>query len=252
MDNILSYGSQALIADTEDCDSDTYSMSSTRELVHYLVGYSSYSPAETIHDFDDSEDSDSDTDVDYDSDAEAQYISIPPESPWWKAPSETSASSGSISFDTLVEDDEDMPSNHSLEEVLQKQQYLVGLFHDELRRMVPDGAYDGSWLAEVDAKLLVAPVEAFEEACRDSMTVSSGSSPVEYEHKALPDVPIDFDDGDEDGDNALSDGEWVCSIALMWRVKATDLFHRNIHATHIVRIFSKLILTSTLDLSHTW
>lgn len=217
VENFLSYGGQTVIADAEDCDSDAYSMTSTRELVHYLVGYSSYSPADAIHEHDfndnDSEDTDSDTDVDYDSDAEAQYITIPPESQWWKAPSETSASSGSISFDTLVEDDSDsdMPSNHSLEEVLQKQQYLVGLFHDELRRMVPDPAYvyDGSWLAEVDAKLLVAPVEAFEDACRGSMTSSSSSSPTQYEHKPLPDVPVDFEDGDiEDDDSALSDGEW--------------------------------------------
>lgn len=205
-------------------------MSSTRELVNYLVGYSTYSPAavtDVIHDFDDSDSSDSDSshtdaeaDADYDYEAEAQYITIPHESPWWKAPSEASSassSSGSILFDhnTLVgsdtdaDTDVDMPSNHSLEEVLQKQQYLVGLFHDELRRMVPDGAYDESWLAEVDAKLLVAPVAAFEEACMGSMTVSPTAS--DYERKPLPDVPVDFgEDGDiEDDDAASLDGEWV-------------------------------------------
>jgi len=210
-DRFLSYGSETFIS--EDFSGDAYSMTSTRELVNYLVDFSSFSPkvAEVVHDFDDSDASDSDTDIDYDSDAEAQYITIPPESPWWKAPSENSSSSGSISFDTLVGDDEgyDAPSNHSLEEVLQKQQYLVGLFHDELRRIVPEGSYDDSWLAEVDAKLLVAPVEAFKDACRGSMTASTGPTPMEFERKPLPDVPVDFEeDGDIEDEGTDSPGEW--------------------------------------------
>ncbi|KAF7973037.1 hypothetical protein HWV62_16316 [Athelia sp. TMB] len=212
VDDYLSYGTETLIADNFDIDA--YPMTSTRELVNYLVGFSTFSPkiAEVVHDFDDSDASDSDTDVDYDSDAEAQYITIPPESPWWKAPSEASSSSGSISFATLVNDEEDCddaPSNHSLEEVLQKQQYLVGLFHDELRRMVPEGSYDDNWLAEVDAKLLVEPVEAFKDACRGSMAASTGPTPVELDRKPLPDVPVDFEeDGDIEDEGTDSPGEW--------------------------------------------
>jgi len=208
-DNLLSCGTEAFFA--SGLHSSAYSMSSTRELVNYLVEFSSLSPkvAEVIHDFDDSDSSDSDTDVDYDSDAEAQYITIPPESPWWKAPSEGS-SSGDISFDTLVNDDEydEIPSNHSLDEVLQKQQYLVGLFHDELRRIVPEGSYDDSWLAEVDAKLLVAPVEAFRDACKGSMATSAGPASTEFE-KPLPDVPVNFgEDGDIEDEDMASPGEW--------------------------------------------
>ena len=224
-------------------------MTSTRELVNYLVGFSSFSPkiAEVVHDFDDSDASDSDTDVDYDSDAEAQYITIPPESPWWKAPSEASSSSGSISFATLVNGDEDCdnaPSNHSLEEVLQKQQYLVGLFHDELRRMVPEGSYDDNWLAEVDAKLLVEPVEAFKDACRGSMAASTGPTPVELDRKPLPDVPVDFEeDGDIEDEGTDSPGEWVCPPRLMRKIQATYAsLCRSTLAIRIASIFLKLIL----------
>lgn len=255
-DNFVSF---PLIADGDHIDIDVHPMYSTRDLVDYLVDFSSQSPfiSDVAHDFDDSEDSDSDTDVESDSDAEAQYITIPPESPWWKAPPKSS--SDNISFDTLVDDEvdfEDAPSNHSLEEVLQKQQYLVGVFHDELRRMVPPGAYDDTWLREVDAKLLLAPVEAFEEACMSSMSISSKSSPTDFDCKAFPDVPIDLDEGDEDQTNDdLEEWEWVRvrSPSLARGTSFLTKSHfRNTHATRNESISWRLILTWIIASLRTW
>jgi len=185
-------------------------MSSTRDICDYLIHFSSTSSTISELDQDDFDDTDSETDVDSDSDSEAQYITIPPESRWWKAPS----SSHSISFDPLLDDDdlddEDIPSGHSLSEVLQQQQFLVGIFHDELRRMIPgDHPYDDDWLKEVDAKLLLAPVESFEEACRRSMTAALSPFSTDFGSKPFPDVPVDFDDAGDDDERMEA---WECGI----------------------------------------
>jgi len=72
--------------------------------------------------------------------------------------------------------------------------------------------YDDRWLKEVDAKLLLAPTESFEDACRGSLSFSRGSSRSSsidfgYGNKPLPDVPVDFDD-DEDDEDSLDGSEW--------------------------------------------
>jgi hypothetical protein len=211
-----SYRPHPFIADG-DLDIEDTTMSSTRDICDYLIHFSSTSSivSEVDHDdFQDFDDTDSETDVDSDSDSEAQYITIPPESRWWKAP----PSSRSISFDPLVDDDDhdedDAPSSHSLSEILQQQQFLVGVFHDELRRIIPgDHPYDDDWLKEVDAKLLLAPVESFEDACKGSMISASRPLSADFGSKPLPDVPVDFDDAEDDSGTSMEAWEWVCSLS---------------------------------------
>lgn len=191
-------------------DGDVYTdgrIASPPDMDDYLIHFSSSPQAisEVDHDFEDFEDTDSETDVESsDSDSEAQYITIPADSPWWKAP----RSSDSPSFDSFIDSDiddgqctDDPPSSHSLSLILEKQQFLVDLFHDELRRMMPGDVpyeYNEDWLKEVDAKLLLAPVEAFEETCKGSMTRPSRPVSTDFGYKPVPDVPVDFEDEGED------------------------------------------------------
>ena len=203
-----SYGSHPFIVDG-DFDIEDTSMSSTRDICDYLIHLSSTSSLIADVDDDDFDDSDSETDVDSDSDSEAQYITISPGSPWWKAP----PSSHSVSFDTLVDEDdvdlEDPGSDDSLSQALQQQQLLVGFFQDELRRIIPgDHPHVDDWLKEVDAKLLLEPVESFEEACRRSM--SPASRPLsDFGSKPRPDVPVDLDDAEDGDDDSTAAWEWV-------------------------------------------
>jgi len=209
--DVTSYRSHPFIADG-DLDIEDTAMSSTRDICDYLIHFSSTSSTVSevdFGDFQDFDDTDSETDVDSDSDSEAQYITIPPESRWWKAP----LSSHPQSYGPLVDDEDlnedDAPSSHSLSQVLQQQQFLVGVFHNELRRMIPgDHSYDDDWLKEVDAKLLLAPVEAFEEACKSSMVPTSRPLSTDFGSKPLPDVPVDFDDTEDDSDESMEGCKW--------------------------------------------
>lgn len=204
-------------ADLYGLDMEHPNIFSSRDVGNYLVDLSSSSSvaSEIEHDFDDSDETDSDTDVDSSSDSEAQYITIPHQSPWWKPPK----SSDSVSFDTLVDDDledDDAPSSHSLHDVLQEQQFLVAVFHDELRRIIPgEFSYrcDDEWLNEVDAKLLLAPVEAFEETCMSSMASSSRPSSTDFGAKPVPDVPVDFEEL-IDAEGSIEEWEWVITVAF--------------------------------------
>jgi len=203
--------SHPLVADG-DVYTDERIMSSAPDVVDYLVHFSS-SPviSEVDHDFEDFEDTESESDTESDLDSEAQYITIPTDSPWWRAP----RSSDSPYFDAFIDSDlddgdsiDDPPSSHSLSLILEKQQFLVGLFHDELRRIMPGDEpyeYNDDWLKEVDAKLLLAPVEAFEETCKDSMTQVSRPLSVDFGLKPVPDVPVDFEDND---DESLEDWDY--------------------------------------------
>lgn len=208
-DGAVSHRSHPFIADG-DLDILDTTISSTQDICDYLIHFSSSSPVfEVDHDdFQDFDDTDSDTDID--SDSEAQYITIPPDSPWWKAPPSTH----SISFSTLDDDDNDIdendvPESGFVSDVLQQHQVLVGVFHDELRRIIPgDYPYDDDWLKEVDAKLLLAPVESFEDTCRQSMIPMSRQLSTDFGSKPLPDVPVDFDDAEDDNDESMERWEW--------------------------------------------
>jgi len=88
------------------------------------------------------------------------------------------------------------------------------VFHDELRRIIPgDHPYDDDWLKEVDAKLLLAPVESFEDACKGSMISASRPLSADFGSKPLPDVPVDFDDAEDDSGTSMEAWEWVCSLS---------------------------------------
>ena len=241
-----SYGSHPFIADGDLGFEDT-TLSSTRDVCDYLIHFSSTSSIVFDENHDDLpafEDSDSDTDIDSDSDSEAQYITIPSGSPWWKAP----PSSNSVSYDTLVDEDdfdEDdaLPSSQSLSDVLQHQQLLVGVFHDELRRIIPgEHQHEDDWLNEVDAKLLLAPVESFEDSCRRSMMPASRPSSIDYGSKPLPDVPVDFDAEDDEADSTEG-WEWVRTLPCRLTMLLTDRrVFRNILHIHIESILCRCIL----------
>lgn len=213
---ILQVDCDDLKSSTYTGDADLYesnitepTMPSSRDSTGYVIAISTSSldMSEIEHDFEDS-DTDSDSEVDSDSE-DAQYITIPHQSPWWKPP----ASSGS-SFDDTLEDEsseDDLPSGHSLQDVLHEQQYLVAVFHDELRRTIPGDSsyvYDGEWLSAVDAKLLLAPVEVFQETCMDSMATNSRPTSTDFGGKSVPDVPIDLED-DFCAGSDIDEWEWV-------------------------------------------
>lgn len=208
--------SHPLVADG-DVYTDERIMTSDTDVADYLIHLSS-SPviSEVDHDFEDFEDTESESDAESDLDSEAQYITIPINSPWWRAPRSSDSPSVDAFIDSDVDDVDgiDNPSSsYSLSLILEKQQFLVGLFHDELRRIMPGDAhyeYNDDWLKEVDAKLLLAPVEAFEETCKESMSQTSRPLSMDLGSKPIPDVPIDF--GDEDDDEGLDD--WVCVCTL--------------------------------------
>lgn len=235
-----SYRSHPLIADG-DLDFEDTSLSSTRDVGDYLIHFSSTSSIFSDIDHDDFaefDDSDSETDVDSDSDSEAQYITIPPHSQWWKAP----PSSNSVSFDTLVDHDDfdvddALPSGQSLSEVLEQQQLLVGVFHDELRRIIPgDHQYEDDWLNEVDAKLLLAPVESFEDTCMRSMKPVSRPLSTDFGSKPLPDVPVDFD-AENDNDEASTEGwEWGRTFHCHQTRLLSDLECLQDYPPHIHRV----------------
>ena len=93
--------------------------------------------------------------------------------------------------------------------ILEKQQFLVDFFHDELCRIMPGDApyeYDEDWLKEVDAKLLLAPAEV-EETCKSSTTQASRPLSTDVGSNPVSGVPVD-DDDDE------SIGGWVCVHTL--------------------------------------
>jgi hypothetical protein len=188
-------------------------MSSTRDIVDCLIHFSlppaaiSEADSDDLHDFDDS---DSETDVD--SDSEAQYITIPPGSPWWKAPPTSSRGISLVGEDDFSDDG--TSSSHSLSEILDQQQILVGVFHNELQRMIPgEHRYDDDdWLKEVDAKLLLAPIESFEETCRGTMIPVSRHMATGFGCKPPPDVPLDFDEVEEDDDESTEGWDWVCTV----------------------------------------
>jgi len=215
-------------------------MSPARDVCDYFIHFSSTSStiSDIDHeDFQDFDDTDSETDFDPDSDAEAQYITIQPGSPWWKAP----PSPHSITFDTLVNEDDfdydDAPSSQSLSEVLQQQQFLVGVFHNELRRIIPgDHQYGDDWLQEVDAKLLLAPVGSYGEACKRSIASASRPLSTDFEPKPLPDVPIDFDDTEDDSEESMEEWEreyhsHTCRVSFVEvpHVEDSDLHVHKVH-----------------------
>ena len=197
-------------ADTCGSNISRPTMPSSPDSIRYVIEIS-LDTAEIQYDFEDS-DTDSESDVESDSE-DAQYITIPHQSPWWKPPASSSSPFSNSPDDTLEDEssEDDLPSARSLQDVLREQQYLVAVFHDELRRTIPDGSpyvYNDEWLTAVDAKLLLAPVEVFHETCMDSLATKSRPVSTDFERKSIPDVPIDLED-DFFTANGIDEWEWV-------------------------------------------
>lgn len=133
--------------------------------------------------------------------------------------------------------DDALPSGQSLSEVLEQQQLLVGVFHDELRRIIPgDHQYEDDWLNEVDAKLLLAPVESFEDTCMRSMKPVSRPLSTDFGSKPLPDVPVDFD-AENDNDEASTEGwEWGRTFHCHQTRLLSDLECLQDYPPHIHRV----------------
>ncbi|EGO00812.1 hypothetical protein SERLA73DRAFT_159474 [Serpula lacrymans var. lacrymans S7.3] len=137
-------------------------------------------------------------DIQLNTDADAQYITIPYDSPWYRPPMPYTSSESRTAADDYTGT---FPPSCScdVQQALTQQVFLLDLFHEELRRSIPPygGAdkYDTIWLDDVDAELLLAPTEAFEDICWNSAVASSPKhDPPKWKWKPLPDVPLDFGD----------------------------------------------------------
>ncbi|KAF9237873.1 hypothetical protein BU15DRAFT_62891 [Melanogaster broomeanus] len=126
------------------------------------------------------------------SDDEAQYISIPSDSPWYRQPSPSPEPISTREFYTGT-----YPNSCSddVRQVIAQQEHLLAIFHEELRRIIPhaDGAeYNSDWLEDMDADVVLAPVETYQDLCWES--VVSEKSPTRRLTRPLADVPIGFGD----------------------------------------------------------
>jgi hypothetical protein len=122
----------------------------------------------------------SDTDYESDSDSETQYITILPDSMWYKSPPSSADESHNdhraTTPSTLASDKLDINPR------------LSGL-RDQFRRLVyldDESEFDADCWGSLDTPLLFTPARAFEDTCWSS----TSSSPC----KPLPDVPVDLVD----------------------------------------------------------
>ncbi|KAF9222462.1 hypothetical protein BS17DRAFT_190609 [Gyrodon lividus] len=165
---------------SEDFDSD--SSASFRFVA------SAWVPEALVSISDDSDESDS---ASIQSDDEAQYISIPSDSPWYRLPSPSPELISARESRTGT-----YPNSCSsdVRQVIAQQEHLLAIFHEELRRIIPhDGdEYNSDWLEDVDAGLVLEPIQTYEGLCWESIV--SERSPTRRLTKPLPDVPIGFGD----------------------------------------------------------
>ncbi|KIJ66065.1 hypothetical protein HYDPIDRAFT_27264 [Hydnomerulius pinastri MD-312] len=127
------------------------------------------------------------------SDDEAQYISIPSDSPWYRPPE--SESPEQVSAQEFCIGTYPNSCSSDVRQAIAQQEILLNIFHEELRRIIPQGhdaEYDPDWLEDVDADLVLAPVETYEELCWESIV--SERSPTCRLTRPLADVPIGFGD----------------------------------------------------------
>lgn len=159
-------------------------------------------------------------DSDWEDDAHAQYITIPPDSPYWKAPRNPYSSflsPPSTTYDRSSPKDTS-PSSSSLAARISEQTTLIHMFHAELRRMMPSDGSDveggissfefDECLEQMDAELLLAPTNAFEGVCLEADHAggdinwdvpSCAWSPwSETSSHRLPDVPLDLEESDDE------------------------------------------------------
>lgn len=123
---------------------------------------------------------------------DVQYITIPSDSPWYRLPSPSPGPVTAYEFTTAAFANS---CSNDVRQAIAQQELLLAIFHEELRRVVSrdDGAgYDSDWLEDVDADLLLAPLETYADLCWESAV--SEKSPFLGLGKPFPDVPIGFDE----------------------------------------------------------
>lgn len=138
--------------------------------------------------YDDSDESHSESSLSDD----AQYIAIPSDSPWYRRPSPSPMpiTAHELSTAAYVHS-----CSSDVRQAIAQQELLLAIFHEELRRIVPraDGAaYDSDWLEDVDADLVLAPLETYADLCWESAVCEK--SPALWLDRPMPDVPMGFDD----------------------------------------------------------
>jgi len=138
--------------------------------------------------YDDSDDSHSDP-VPSD---DAQYIAIPFDSPWYHPPS---PSPGPVTTYELCTATYAQSCSSDVRQAIAQQELLLGIFHAELRRMIPRGdstTHGFDWLEDMDADLVLAPLETYADLCWESAVCEN--APSLWLDRPMPDVPMGFDD----------------------------------------------------------
>lgn len=123
---------------------------------------------------------------------DAQYITIPFDSPWYRRPSPSPGPVSAHEFSAL---EFAHSCSSDVRQAIAQQELLLAIFHEELRRIVPraDGvAYGSEWLEDVDADLVLAPLETYADLCWESAVC--GMSSALWSERPMADVPIGFDD----------------------------------------------------------
>ncbi|KIK96345.1 hypothetical protein PAXRUDRAFT_826057 [Paxillus rubicundulus Ve08.2h10] len=126
------------------------------------------------------------------SDDEAQYLSIPSDSPWYRQSSPSPEPIMDQEFHTGTYPNS---CSNDVRQVISQQEHLLVIFHEELRRIILHCAgaeYNSAWLQDVDANLVLAPIETYEDLCWKA--VVSERSPTRRLTRPLPDVPVGFGD----------------------------------------------------------
>lgn len=117
-----------------------------------------------------------------DSEAAAQYIDIAWDSPWYRSPGTSSPISSSP-----LPDSYSCACSPDVRQAMAQQELLLDFFHEELRRIIPDAYdYNTAWLEDIDADLVLSPVQSYEELCWQSAVFDC--------HKPRPDVPVGLGD----------------------------------------------------------
>jgi len=125
---------------------------------------------------------------------DAQYFTIPSDSPWYRPP--PSPSPGPVSaheFNTALYA---KSCSSDVRQAIAQQELLLAIFHRELRRVMPrddTSDYDSDWLEDMDADLVLAPLETYADLCWES-AISGEQPPVLRSDRPIPDVPMGFDD----------------------------------------------------------
>ncbi len=173
-------------------------------------------------------DADSEDEEEEEEDAEAQYITIPITSAFYNPPPPARSS-----FSPWVqgfEDEEPIPSmsfscDALVPEARVETKSPAELFHQELEQVLPQlsaGVVLDEFLHGVDMELYESPVQAFQDACLDSLNPADRAFTLHpLQRLCLPDVPVGFDD---DGEESVTEVK-VESVVPVSSLYLTDEQH---------------------------